>query len=317
VEKTLVIFLYYQVCCLIGALFLLIGYSILAGKIKTNRLIRLFFYSVILLSVVTGCATPKTEFSTFAQAGGAYAVAVDKLLGAAGAAQVDSTSWSMVADKEDGTWNTANYKKLNEADLYRLQEIKRLSWHAQLLGQYFGMLESLATSDAPQQTKDAIGGVIKGLQILNLQLPQGVPALPAIGEAVVDLKIRQALQDELNARKEIIRAELYLQEKLLKVLSGDITHALKSQRQKQEETLILKPLSERGALTDPEKWVAARHKIVFANRAVDELSQASQVATKLRQAFESLLSGEVTVGRLNALITDIQALLLIAETIKS
>lgn len=281
-----------------------------------SRLGFLFCSIMFTGMVVTGCATPRTEFSTFAQAGGAYAVAVDKLLTAAGALQVDSTSWTIVAEKEDGTWDSGNYDILNRADTGRLQAIKRLSGHAQLLGQYFGMLESLATSNAPQQTKDAIGGVVKSLQGLNLQLPPGTPALPAIGELVVDLKIRKALQDELNARKETIRTELYLQEQLLKALSGDISHALRTRQQKQENTLVLAPLSGK-TLADPEKWVATRRKIVFAGGAVDELNQASEAATKLRRAFEGLLSGEVTVGRLNALVTDIQALLSVAETIKS
>jgi hypothetical protein len=273
--------------------------------------------SLFMLCLISGCATPRTEFSTFAQAGGSYAVAVDKLLVAAGTAQVDSTSWSMVAEKEDTGMDEKNYKERNKADLDRLQVIERLRRHTRLLGQYFGMLEALATSDAPQQTKGAIQGIIKGLQGLNLQLPQNVDALPAMGNIVVDLKIRQALQEELNNRKETIRKELFLQEQLLKNLRKQITFALESQKQKQEYTLVVEPLVNKIKLTNPEKWVATRHKVVYMSATVEELDQASQAATKLREAFEGLLSGEMTIGRLNALIYDIQALLSIAEAIKS
>jgi hypothetical protein len=158
---------------------------------------------------------------------------------------------------------------------------------------------------------------MKGLQGLNLQLPQNVDALPAMGNIVVDLKIRQALQEELNNRKETIRKELFLQEQLLKNLRKQITFALESQKQKQEYTLVVEPLVNKIKLTNPEKWVATRHKVVYMSATVEELDQASQAATKLREAFEGLLSGEMTIGRLNALIYDIQALLSIAEAIKS
>jgi hypothetical protein len=276
-----------------------------------------FLASLFMLCLVSGCATPRTEFSTFAQVGGSYAVAVDKLLVTAGTAQVNSTSWSMVAEKEDTGMDKENYRERNKADVDRLQVIERLRRHTRLLGQYFGMLEALATSDAPQRTKGALEGIMKGLQGLNLQLPQNVDALPAMGNIVVDLRIRQALQEELNNRKETIRKELFLQEQLLKNLRKQITFALESQQQKQEYTLVVEPLVNKIKFTNPEKWVATRHKIVYMSTTVEELDQASQTATKLREAFEGLLSGEMTIGRLNALIYDIQALLSIAEAIKS
>jgi len=276
-----------------------------------------FLVSIFILFVISGCATPRTEFSTFAQTGGTYAVAVDKLLVAAGTAQVDSTSWSLIAEKEDTGMDEKIYYELSKTDVDRLQVISRLRKHAHLLGQYFGMLEALATSDAPQRTKDAIEGIVTGLKSLDLKLPQTTAALPAMGNVIVDLKIRHDLQEELKNRKETIREELYIQEQLLKDLKDQITHALNSQKQKMETTLVVNPIVKQKKLSDPEKWAATRRKIVYMSATVDELGQASQAATKLREAFEALLSGEVTIGRLNALIADIQALLSIAETIKS
>lgn len=277
---------------------------------------RFLICAIFIASVVAGCATPRSEFSTFAKAGGAYAVAVDRLLLAAGTAQVDSSSWSMVAGKEDTGMNEGSYSKINQADLDRLNQIERLRLHAQLLGQYFGMLEALATSDSPQKTKDAIEGIITSLQGLNMGLPQGVEALQALGELAADLAIRKALYEELKKRKETIRAELFIQEKLLKILKDQITHALKNLKQNQEYTLVKKPLFGTEPLTNPEKWVSTRQRVVYMTVTVEELSKASRAATKLREAFEGVISGEVTIGRLNALISDIEGLLAIAKAIK-
>jgi hypothetical protein len=278
---------------------------------------RFLLYSILLACLLAGCVTPpRSEFSTFAQAGSGYAVAVDRLLLAAGTAQVDSSSWSMVAEKEDTGMDEASYNKVNQEDLARLHEIERLRLHAQLLGQYFGMLEALATSDSPQKTKDAIEGIIKDLKDLKLKPPQGAEALPVLGELAADLAIRKALYEELKKRKETIRAELFIQEQLVKELRNQITGALNRQKQMQEYTLVVKPIVGKEPLTSPEKWVSTRQKVVYMAVTVEELGKASQSATKLREAFEGLISGEVTIGRLNALISDIEGLLAIAKTIK-
>lgn len=273
---------------------------------------------VVVFALGAGCATPpRSEFSTFAQAGSGYATAVDQLLIAAGTAQVDATSWALVAEKTDTDMDYNTYKTRNEADLARLEQIGRLRLHAQLLSRYFGLLEALATSDAPQRTKTAIEGVITQVKSLNLQLPTSVSALPSIAQFAVDLKIRAALREELENRKETIRSELFLQEALLKELSGQITHALNLNKQIQESNLVVDPLVQKTSLANPEQWVSTRRRVVYMSVTLQEIDNASRVATKLREAFEGLLSGEVTIGRLNALITDIEALLAIAETIKS
>jgi hypothetical protein len=272
----------------------------------------------LILVLMVGCATPsRTEFSTFAQAGGGYATAVDKLLVAAGTAQVDSTSWSLVAEKVDTGMDETTYKKKNTEDLARLDEIGRLRQHAQLLGQYFGLLEALATSDAPQRTQNSIEGIMEAIRGLNLQLPTGMSALPPIGQLAADLKIRTALREELENRKETIRLELLIQEALLKKLSEQIKHALNLDKRVQEDTLVIDPLVEKKPLEKPEQWISTRQRIVYITSTIQEIGSASQAATKLREAFEGLLAGEITIGRLNALITDIEAMLAIAETIRS
>jgi hypothetical protein len=130
---------------------------------------------VCAATLTGGCGTPtRDEFKTFARAGSAYAGAVDRLLLAAGAAQVDSTSWTLALEKQTTGMDEKTYASRNEADVSRLEQISRLRRHAQLLGRYFSLAESLATSDDPAKTQAALDGVVSRLS----DLKQGAGAGP-------------------------------------------------------------------------------------------------------------------------------------------
>lgn len=273
---------------------------------------------VFISALMIGCATPpKSEFATFAQVGTGYAVAVDKLLSAAGTAQVDSTSWTLVVERRVTGMDDKTYSDKNHSDLSRLEQISRLRQHAQLLGQYFGLLEALASSDAPERTKASIDGIVSELNNLRQGMPPLVSALPQIGSVAVDFKIRVALREELDKRKDVIREHLTIQEQMLQELNKQIKHALSLNKEAQEQILVIEPLLSKTSLKDSEDWVSTRRRVIYTSLTIDELGKASRAATKLREAFEGLISGEATIGRLNALITDIENLLSVAETIKS
>ncbi len=280
------------------------------------------FFMTLIVVLATGCAS-RGEFSKFAQTGGAYTTAVDQLLVAAGNARVNSTSWSLLADKADAntTISLDSYNKKKQSELEYLEQIGRLRKHAQLLGKYFGMLEALATSDAPQRTKTAIDGVmgrLRGEGGLNLSLPQGTDAFSSIGELAINLRILSALREELADRGDTICEELYIQEQMLKTVSDSLDRHLSRSKQIQDRVLVYTPLTGPNSfLQKPEQWVSTRRKVVKMSMTVQELSKASGAAAKLREAFEGLLSGQLTIGRLNALITDIEGILIIAETINS
>lgn len=275
-------------------------------------------FLILIAVLVVGCTTaPRSEFTIFAQAGAGYAVAVDKLLLAAGTAQIDSTSWSLVIEKQSTGMDDDTYLERTSEDLSRLETIGHLRRQARLLGQYFGLLEALATSDSPERTKTTIGGVVSELKKLEPQMPPLGQALPDIGKVVVEFRIRAALRRELEDRKEVIRSHLALQEELLKELAGQIKHALELSRQNREQVLVMDPLVSKNVLEGPERWVSARREILLASVVVDEVDNTSCAAKKLRESFEALISGETTIGRLNALMTDIEGLLSIAESIRS
>jgi hypothetical protein len=274
--------------------------------------------AVLLACLGGGCATPaKSEFTTFAQAGSGYAAAVDRLLVAAGTAQVDSTSWTLVLEKQSTGMDDATYTRRSSEDLARLEQIARLRKHAQLLGQYFGLLEALATSDTPDRTQTAIDGVATGLSRLKKDLPEVATALPDLGKVALEIKARTALKDELDRRERTIREHLEIQEQLLKELAGEIGHALTLSRNSQEQVLLMDPIVSDKEMRAQETWVSTRRRVMLSSLTAEELTAASLAATKLREAFEGVLSGEVTIGRMNALLADIDRLLYVAKTIQS
>lgn len=275
------------------------------------------FVAVMVSVALIGCASKQAEFEVFAQAGSGYAAAVDELLVAAGEAQINSTSINMVVEKSTTGMDDASYQKLNNEDIARLQQIARLRKHAKLLGQYFGMLEKLATSDAPGKTKTAIDGVVTELEKIQEGFPGKDLGLSEIGKVALDMKIKKALRDELNNRKTTIRRHLELQKQLLEELGGQIQHALALSQESREQMYVIDPLVSEDPLKKPEDWIAVRKRILFAPMTVEELSNAAGTALKLRQAFEGLITGEMTLARLNRLITDIEGLLSIIETVKS
>jgi len=283
---------------------------------KKNILLTIPLSAILL----TGCVStaPKSDYTAFAQAGTAYASAVDKLLNLAGVAQVDSTSWTLINEKNTTTeMDLKTYDTKTKIDVQRLEKITKLRTQAKLLAQYFSQLESLATSDAPEKTQIAIEGVVSNLGKLNSRLPNNVPALPALGKFMVDSKIRLALKNELEERKDLIRNELYIHEQLLEQLRNEISHALTLEKSTKEQTLVIDPFLNKSPLKDPENWASTRHNVVYMPITVEELRSAENAAKKMRETFETLLSGGDPKSQINTLLNDIDSILSIIETVKS
>jgi hypothetical protein len=278
---------------------------------------RAMIIPVASLLLLSGCASPpRQEYADFAQAGSKYATAVDKLLDAAGKAQVDSSSWKFVdAKKQYGIVTTEKYRELTQVDTDQLKIINRLQGHARLFGEYLGLLNELATSDAPGRTKTEIEGVIKGMAALSSRSAAPSSAGPAVAEIFADASIRKELKDELIKRKHVILKELELQEELLTTLKKQISDALTAVKEMKEQELLLAPLAVDGALAKPEEWVAKRHDIIYMDTTVKELGSAQQIAVDMKNTFEALTTGKDVTGRINALIIDIERIVAVADAL--
>ena len=88
-----------------------------------GRSVRVGFIT-LLSFLVLGCATvDRNEFTKLAQVGSGFSVAVDQLLVAAGTAQVDSTSWTLVAEKQTTGMDDETYHLKSNEDVARLVSV--------------------------------------------------------------------------------------------------------------------------------------------------------------------------------------------------
>lgn len=266
-----------------------------------------------LFIFAAGCEQAK-QYAGFAQLGSTYAAAVDKLLVAAGNIKIDATSEQLLANKKLATPTLSDYRAMSEVDLERLQSLGKLRAHVKLMGRYFSAMSDLATSTAPDRAATAAAGAAKGLQDLKLPADKAVSPLAKL---VVSSVIRGELRKELEARQETIRKELSLQEELIKDLAAILQQDLKTTSQKVENRVVIEPLIATAAISKPDAWVSDRRKVLLLTTLPDELETASAAVKKLREAFEDLVVGKLTIDRVNSLLTDFGAVLSIAETIKT
>ncbi len=289
-----------------------------------RQIIAFFLVSVILFA---GCTKSRKEFANLAQAGTTYAVALDNLLVATGNIAIDTNSERLLQDDALSNQTIEQYRKISNEDEKLLETIKQLRQHVQLLSRYFGLLYELGTSDAPDRAQKAIGnettGVVGNLNKVGSQLrgsglvTGGVAdAVGPITNVIVSGLIRKALKDELNARKDTIQQELLLQEQLLKVLSERITADLTITQTTREQRLVIDPLTSSTAITNPDGWITNRRSVLTMKLTAEQLKTASDDVKKLREAFEDLASGKLTLDRVNSLLTDFDALLTITEKLK-
>jgi hypothetical protein len=177
-------------------------------------------------------------------------------------------------------------------------------------------MSDLATSTAPDRAATAASGAAKGLQELGLKLPADKAVSP-LAKLVVSSVIRGELRKELEARQETIRKELALQEELIKNLAAILQQDLKTTSEKVENRTVIEPLIATAAISKPDAWVSDRRKVLLLTTLPDELETASAAVKKLREAFEDLVAGKLSVDRVNSLLTDFGAVLSIAETIRT
>ncbi len=292
-----------------------------------RRHVSMILVFVVFVTFATSCKSTK-EYANLAQAGTTYAAAMDRLLIATQEIDIDTNSERLLQDDALTNLSLEKYRNLSSEDEKLLKLITLLRQHVKLLSRYFGLLYELATSNAPERAQKAIGssttGVIGNLNKVSAELrgsgfvPSGLAAAAGpITSAIVSAKIRSALKNELNLRKETIQEELVLQEELLKVLSDRITHDLTLIQMTREQRLVIEPLISKAPIAKPDEWINNRRSILTMSLAAQELKTASTNITKLREAFEDLMSGKLTLDRVNSLLADFDSLLTIAEKLRS
>jgi hypothetical protein len=69
-------------------------------------------------------------------------------------------------------------------------------------------------------------------------------------------------------------------------------------------------------ISNPDAWITNRRSVLTMKLTAEQLGAASGAVKSLRQAFEDFVSGKLTLDRVDSLVTDLNALLTIAEALK-
>jgi hypothetical protein len=263
------------------------------------------------------------DYKRLAEAGTNYANALDTLLVTAGDIRLDATSEQLLKDdrSQSAGISAEDYIRLSEQDVKRLEILRDLRTHNYLLKRYFQRLQELATSNAPQQAQEEIGGIVNNLNDIGakLRLTGGIgnaDVFKGVTGFIISSQIRGALKDELEKRGKTIDLELVTQQEILNFLSKSIEQDVTLIQLAQEQRLVITPLIRPEPVNSVEGWIETRRKILTMKRNVEQLSNASTAISHFREIFKSFVEGEPESDRLNTLLSDIESFVEIVETLK-
>lgn len=281
---------------------------------------------VILVSFLnTACWLSPKEAARFAKAGSTYTTAMDLLLVRSGDLSIDANSEFTLHLDSIANVTSAQYMTLRNKDRERLKEINRLRRHTKMLARYFELLYELSTSKAPEETATALNGLVGNINKVGMEIrgsnyftAAARAAVGAVGNLIVTAQIRQAVNKEFEARKNAIRRELVTQEELLKILASDIQQNLNIGNATKEQRLVVAPLTGVPpiGLGDINKWKENRREAIRSISTIDDLETASDAVKKLREGYESLLSGKLDISRINDALKDFEIIISTSEAIK-
>ena len=278
---------------------------------------------------LAACDAPLEEYQKFATAGKEYANALDTLLVTSGNYFVDAQSEQLLRDDsvfaslEESNKDRIDYMESNQSADRWLQLIGQMRQHTDLVEQYFMALENLATSNTPAEAKDATDNIFSQLNAVSTKIKVNPLVSEPIAlvlsqgtQIVLSEKIEGALREELEQRKEAIYRELAIQESVLQFLSIQLENDLKIIQESQDHRLLLQPYVASEPITDPDEWIVKRRNFLTTKTSLEALDNASQASQKLRKSFELLLEDKFTVERADALLSDLNSLLDVAEELK-
>lgn len=274
----------------------------------------------VIAALTTGCRSTD-EYKKLANAGNKYTDAVNVLLDAASSTRVDTTSEQLLRNDRILNQTVADYEKLSKLDEERLEVIGKLRQHNKLLGNYFKLLNQLASSGAPTRAQGEIAGVVENLNKIGKEL-QGsdlitTPGLfQGITNLVVSSQIRGALRAELEKRSGTIMLELKIQEVMLKVLGDSMAQDAKLIRIAQEERFVIRPLTQDAAISDADTWIDTRRKLLIMEAKGKELNEASKALSNFQAVFQDFVEGKLSLARLNAFLQDVDTFLKLVEADK-
>lgn len=287
--------------------------------------------TAIFCIVVVGCATqPIGSYEKFAQAGLSYSASLNELLVVAQKTAIDSNSAQLIATNMDADRGNreffnqeinslAEFNKVDEGRIMVFNDIRKQSAG---LGNYFKLLNQLATTDEAEKTSAAIQSTANAIDNLSTKLNgQTVFALSEEQKSVIstgvtfiiNAKQRKELKDAIERDETILQVALNTQRVLLSVIGDDLAHNAKLLNLRQAQMLLETPLTAAKPLgASPEaakKWMDNRRSILTTSTSISEIKTASKAAKSLQDSLRKLLKKDESFNvQLSQLLTELESI---------
>lgn len=280
----------------------------------------------LLLAGLTGCATARVpDFQSFATAGTTYTQAVTGLITEVGNTAVDANSVKLVQSRSLAPVSLADFQQQDKDMRNYLGELARIQAQVTLLGNYFQALANLATSNAPQNfgtgvqslatTLEGVTQEVRGTTIA--QSSQIATAAGSVGGLIVTEVQGRELKKELEARKQTISDILQLHQALLATLSSQAQANARFTTALDYDQQVVQPfLAGQVTTATQTSWMAQRLSLLSQPVLVDQVNTAAQAALQLQQAWNKLLSNDLTAAEVQAITAELTPVLASLDALK-
>ncbi|HEX5716896.1 MAG TPA: hypothetical protein VF179_12105 [Thermoanaerobaculia bacterium] len=281
----------------------------------------------LLLTAFTGCATAKIpQFEAFANAGTAYTEAVDGLITQVGNSAVDANSVKLLQNRALAPVAMSDFQQQDKDMWAYLADLNQIQLQTTLLGSYFQALADLATSSAPQSFSTEVQSLATTLvgvteEVRGTSIAQGTEiatAAGSVGGLVVKEIQGKELQRELEARKDTIAQILQLQQTLLAVLSSQTeANARFTTALDYEEEVVTPFMAGQVTQATQTSWMSERFSLLSQPVLVEQVNTAAQAARSLQQAWNKLLSNDLTAADVQTITDELAPVLASLDALKT
>jgi len=284
--------------------------------------------SLVLLTIcflLSGCASVKiNQFSRFAELGSAYSEAVTGLTKEAGNVAIDADSAALIKGREHQSREERGKTIIEHNKLLRerIELLRDLRRHTQLLRSYFLALAALAKSDEPSGIGTAAEDVVNSLGKMSERIKQAKAGGLGVGEftgAVAKITVAQfqsaALEKELRVRTPTIERELDLQQAALQAIAEQMRTDLEVLQTREEALEVVDPF--RAATNSlPSDWTKRRKEVLNAYVSLDAVDAGAELARNLKLSFLALVENRLDPSDFGILFKDINEILTLIEDIQ-
>lgn len=275
---------------------------------------------VLVVSAEAGCISIG-QVERVSAAGARYATAVDRLIDVTLTTSIDADSYRMLSEAA-GTSKAARKTifKAHEGAGQLVPVMEKLKRHAALLAAYFNALGALATSDAPARAQTSAEGAAAALNQLGAQLQNSPVLSSAEAEALgqftglaVTAVQRHLVAKEIRERADLIDQQLRIHATLTRALGEKLEADTRSistlgMQRETEDPFVA------GTIKNEQAWTKARRQYLLQAGGVTALEEASEAATKLREAWVAIVTRKFDEVAFQDLLKDVALLVSTVET---